>query len=87
MMNAQTLNVLVEEIIAEVNEEFRHMVIANQTKKGNIQLTLKTRKHYDEYEVEAKLGEVFDYVSNEFNVDFNIINYYKNSLMIEVVEY
>ena len=61
-MNAQTLNALVEEIIAEVNEEFRHTVIANQTKKGNIQLTLKTRKHYDEYEVEAKLGEVFDYV-------------------------
>lgn len=85
-MNAQSTS-LVERIIEEVNEEFRYMVQADKTVKGNIQLTLKTRKHYEPYEIEEVLSGVFDYTADKFNVDFSIINFYKNALIVEIIEY
>ena len=48
-MNNNAQNQLMEEIAEELNEEFRSMVIANVTQKGNLHIALKTRKHYEEY--------------------------------------
>lgn len=88
MTNTQYNNLgLVNKICEEVNETFYHLVEANITTKGNIQLSLKTRKYVDEYEVEEQLSGVFEYVAEKFNVDFTIINYYKRALIVEVDTY
>ena len=63
------------------------MVIANVTQKGNLHIALKTRKHYDEFEVEEMLRGVLDYASEKFNVDFSIKNFYQNALIVEAFEY
>ena len=39
------------------------------------------------YELEEMLNGIFEYVVEQFDVDFNIVNYYKNSLIVEVSEY
>lgn len=87
MVKAQSINELVKNICEEVNEEFKYLVQADATQHGNIQLTLKTRKHLDEGEVEERLMGVFDYVSDKFNVDFSVVNYYKRALIVEVITY
>ena len=86
-MNNNAQNQLMEEIAEELNEEFRSMVIANVTQKGNLHIALKTRKHYDEYEVEEMLSGVLDYASEKFNVDFSIKNFYQSAIIAEVFEY
>lgn len=85
MNNAQ--NQLIENIAEELNEEFRSMVIANVTQKGNLHVAIKTRKHMEEYEVEELLSGVLDYASEKFNVDFSIKNFYQNAIIAEVFEY
>lgn len=86
-MNNNAQNQLMEEIAEELNEEFRSMVIANVTQKGNLHIALKTRKHYDEFEVEEMLRGVLDYASEKFNVDFSIKNFYQSAIIAEVFEY
>ena len=86
-MNNNAQNQLMEEIAEELNEEFRSMVIANVTQKGNLHIALKTRKHYDEFEVEEMLRCVLDYASEKFNVDFSIKNFYQSAIIAEVFEY
>ena len=86
-MNNNAQNQLMEEIAEELNEEFRSMVIANVTQKGNLHIALKTRKHFEEYEVEEMLRGVLDYASEKFNVDFSIKNFYQSALIVEVFEY
>lgn len=86
-MNNNTQNQLMEEIAEELNEEFHSMVIANVTQKGNLHIALKTRKHYDEFEVEEMLRGVLDYASEKFNVDFSIKNFYQSAIIAEVFEY
>ena len=86
-MNNNAQNQLMEEIAEELNEEFRSMVIANVTQKGNLHIALKTRKHYEEYEIEEMLRGVLDYASEKFNVDFSIKNFYRSAIIAEVFEY
>lgn len=86
-MNNNAQNQLMEEIAEELNEEFRSMVVANVTQKGNLHIALKTRKHYDEFEVEEMLRGVLDYASEKFNVDFSIKNFYQSAIIAEVFEY
>ena len=87
IMNNNAQNQLMEEIAEELNEEFRSMVIANVTQKGNLHIALKTRKHFEEYEVEEMLRGVLDYASEKFNVDFSIKNFYQSAIIAEVFEY
>ena len=86
-MNNNAQNQLMEEIAEELNEEFHSMVVANVTQKGNLHIALKTRKHYDEYEIEEMLRGVLDYASEKFNVDFSIKNFYQSAIIAEVFEY
>ena len=86
-MNNNTQNQLIEEIAEELNEEFHSMVVANVTQKGNLHIALKTRKHFEEYEVEEMLRGVLDYASEKFNVDFSIKNFYQSAIIAEVFEY
>ena len=41
-MNNNAQNQFMEEIAEELNEEFRSMVVANVTQKGNLHIALKT---------------------------------------------
>lgn len=85
-VNENQMN-LVEEIAEEVNEEFRSLVCANVTSKGNLSLQLKTHKRYDEYEIEDMLSGVFEYVTEKYDVDFAITNFHKNTLVVEVMSF
>ena len=88
MANTQYNNLeLVNKICEEVNETFYHLVEANITTKGNIQLSLKTRKYVDDYELEEMLQGVADYIADEFDVTLAFENYYKNSIVCSVIEY
>lgn len=78
---------LLENIVEEINEEFRYLCMATLTNKEKIQLTVKSRKHMDEYEVEELLQGVINYVSDEFDVTFAFDNYYKNSIVCSIVEF
>lgn len=80
-------NNTVERIVEDMNEEFGSMLVADVTAKGSIQISIRTRKYMDMYEVEELLMGVFDYVSDKFNVDFSVVNYYKRALIVEVIEY
>ena len=86
-MNNNAQNQLMEEIAEELNEEFHSMVVANVTQKGNLHIALKTRKHYEEFEIEEILRGVLDYASEKFNVDFSIKNFYQSAIIAEVFEY
>ena len=76
-----------EMIVETLNDEFAQVIVADVTPKGNIQITSRSRRHVECYELEEMLNGIFEYVVEQFDVDFNIVNYYKNSLIVEVSEY
>lgn len=74
-----------ETLAEEINEEFKYTVDAHITSKGKLQLTYKSRKYYECYELEELLSGVMDYISDLYDVDFTIVNYYKNTLLVSVI--
>ena len=41
----------------------------------------------DCYELEEMLSGILEYVVDKYNVDFSVINYHKNGLIVEVFTY
>lgn len=80
-------NSTVEKIVEDMNEEFGNMLVADVTAKGNIQISIRTRRYMDMYEVEELLNGALEYITMKHDVDFSIINHYKNALIVEVFEY
>lgn len=81
------MNETVKEIVEVLNDEFEHLVVADVTPKGNIQISSRSRRYIEPYELEETLSGIIEYVVEQFNVDFQIVNYYKNALIVEVIEY
>ena len=80
-------NKTVETIVEDMNEEFGNMLVADVTAKGNIQISIRTRRYMDMYEIEELLNGALEYIASKHNVDFNIINHYRNTIIAEVFEY
>lgn len=77
----------VKDIVKVLNDEFEQILVADVTPKGNIQISSRSRRYMDCYELEEMLSGIFEYVVERFNVDFNIVNYNKNTLIVEVYNY
>ena len=80
-------NKTVETIVEDMNEEFGNMLVADVTAKGNIQISIRTRRYMDMYEIEELLNGALEYIASKHNVDFNIINHFRNAIIAEVFEY
>ena len=81
------MNETVKAIVETLNEEFEQLVVADVTPKGNIQISSRSRRYMDCYELEETLGGILEYVVEKYNVDFSIINYNKNTLIVQVFSY
>lgn len=77
----------VKDIVEVLNDEFEQILVADVTPKGNIQISSRSRRYMDCYELEEMLSGILEYVVERFNVDFNIVNYNKNTLIVEVYNY
>ena len=78
---------VLNEIVQTLNDEFEQLVVADVTPKGNIQISSRSRRYMDCYELEEMLSGIMEYVVEQFNVDFQIVNYYKNALIVQVFSY
>ena len=87
MRGHDIMNETVKAIVETLNEEFEQLVVADVTPKGNIQISSRSRRYMDCYELEEMLSGILEYVVDKHNVDFNVINYHKNGLIVEVFTY
>lgn len=78
---------VVTQIVETLNDEFEDLVVADVTPKGNIQISSRSRRYMDCYEIEETLSGILEYVVEKYNVDFNIINCNKNALIVQVFSY
>lgn len=78
---------LLHDIVETLNEEFEQLLVADLTPKGNIQISSRSRRYMDCYELEEMLSGILEYVVEKYNVDFSIVNYNKNTMIIEVYTY
>ena len=81
------MNDTVQQIVEALNDEFEDLVVADVTPRGNIQISSRSRRYMDCHELEEMLSGILEYVVEKYNVDFNIINYNKNTLIVQVFEY
>lgn len=82
----KTTNNILETIAEEINYEFEDFVVARD--KGDyLYLTLRGKRVNNCYELEEAMKEVFEFAKEEFDVDFNIVDYNKKTLAVEVYTY
>lgn len=79
-------NNTLKNIVEQINEKFESFVIA-QMKGDYVYLTLHGKRVDDCWELEELMEGVFEYVADKFDVDFNIVNYNKQTLVIEIYTY
>lgn len=85
-MKNTTNNNILETIVEEINYKFEDFVIAQE--EGNyLYLTLRGKRVNDCWELEELMEGVLEYATEEFDINFNIINYNQKTLVVEVYTY
>lgn len=84
--NMTKTNNTLKTIVEQINDKFEGFVTA-RSKDSYVYLTLLGKRVDDCWELEELMEGVFEYVANEFDVDFSIVNYNKQTLVIEIYTY
>ena len=73
-------------IVEDLNNKFEGYLVAEE-RNGLLVLTLTTRKYLELYEMEEQLDGALEYVIEKYDLDFNVVNHGKRSVVYEIYEY
>ena len=73
-------------IVEDLNNKFEGFLVAEE-RNGLLVLTLTTRKYLELYEMEEQLDGALEYVIEKYDLDFNVVNHGKRSVVYEIYEY
>ena len=78
---------MLDTLIEDVNYVFYDDVIA-KNKKGILFLTDKRINRYTDFEsLEDSLQDVFDYITNKYNIDLDVLDMNGRTVALEVINY
>lgn len=78
---------MLDMLIEDVNYVFYDEVIA-KNKKGILFLTDKRINKYTDFEsLEDSLQDVFDYITNKYNIDLDVLDMNGRTVALEVINY
>ncbi len=78
---------MLDKLIEDVNYEFDNDVIA-KGKRGVLFLTDKRVSKYTDFEtLENSLQDVLDYITNNYNIDLDVLDMNGRTVALEVINY